>query len=226
MRKTLLFAAVAIFLMAGGGCRKENIEKFKAGMADEGAPEVAVSILFDNSLSYKTYVEETTKHVKWLFQYLAATHPEAKVSLVLLDSEAKGVFNGRAEDLQKPYDELVATLRNGRSSFTDISGGVERAAYYLSKEKARRKIMIIFSDMKASTPSFHPNDEPVVPPPPDFPWQKLKAGNIRTYAMFVPFEEWSQWADAVQANGDLISASLPEELKTAKVHEVVFPENN
>ncbi len=78
--------------------------------------------------------------------------------------------------------------------------------------------------MKASTPEYHPKDEQVVPPPPDFPWDELKGNNIETYAFFVPFKEWKIWIPAMKEKGVLIKETLPEGLKTTKVTDIIFPE--
>ncbi|MBI4691202.1 MAG: VWA domain-containing protein, partial [Nitrospirae bacterium] len=217
-----------IIMLFSGACKQGNLQKAKEMLAeDEGRPEIQVSVLFDNSISYKDYVEKTLDNVKKVFQYLASKYgndENVKVSLILIDTEAKIVFNGKTRDLQRAYDDVANELRSGQTQFTDLTNAVNRALYFLSEGKAKRKVIMMFTDMKASKPDYHPKDEKTVPPPPDFPWDELKAENVEIYAFFVPYEERKLWKPVTEEKGVRIIAKLPEEMKTESAYNLVFKE--
>lgn len=223
-----LFSAIFIGFIILAGCKQENIEKAKGALnMDESRPDIQVSVLFDNSKSYKEYVGSTLDNVKKIFQYLASKYSDderIKVSLILIDTNASIIFNGKAKDLQRPYDDVAHRLKDGQSRFTNLSDAVNKAIYFLREGKAKRKIMILFTDMKASTPDYYPKDEVVVPPPKDFPWKELKTEQIETYAFFVPYKEWQLWMPLVKENGVSIKAKLPEEMKTETAFKLIFTE--
>lgn len=221
----LLLAGILLILP---GCSKENREKAKEQMkADESRPEIQVSVLFDNSLSYKEYVNDTLVNVKKVFQYLASKYgsdEKIKISLILIDSNATIIYNGKAKDLQRPYDDVEKILKTGQSKYTDLSGAVNRALYFFKEGNAKRKVILLFTDMKASTPKYHPKDDEVVPPPPDFPWQELKNEKVEIFAFFVPYKERILWQPVSAEKGVNINALLPEEMKTETAYKLVFKE--
>lgn len=227
MRNILLIATL-IAILFSAACKQENLQKAKEMLAeDEGIPELQVSVLFDNSISYKGYVEKTLDNVKKIFQYLASKYgndENIKVSLILIDTEAKIIFNGKARDLQRAYDDVANELRNGQTQFTDLTNAVNRALYFLREGKAKRKVIMLFTDMKASKPDYHPGDEKTVPPPPDFPWNELKTEKVEVYSFFVPYDEWQTWMPVVSEKGVQIIAKLPEEMKTESAYKLVFKE--
>ncbi|MDI6891203.1 MAG: VWA domain-containing protein [Thermodesulfovibrionales bacterium] len=220
MRKILL--AGMILLLSLTACDREKLEKARAIMKQESMEEVQVAVLFDNSLSYKPFIDDTLIQVRDVFRYLAATYPEANTTLIMIDKNAKIIWSGLSRDLQKPYDELKNILKNKTSKYTNLIDAVNKAVYFLNKEKANRQILIIFSDMKHSMPDYHPRDYEVVPPPEDYPWEGLKG--IETYAFFVPYKEWHEWVKVMDQKGVKIKGFLPEELKTAKAVQIVFEE--
>lgn len=224
MRRLFALLIVILFL----GCKAENLEKAKAVLSeDESIPEIQVSILFDNSISYKKYVDNTLENVKKLFQYLASEYgndEKIAVSLILVDTNATIIFNGKAVHLQRAYDDVSNILKNGQSKYTDLSKAINRSIYFLQKNKARRKMVVMFTDMKASTPKYHPGNEPVVPPPPDFPWDELKKSGIEIYAFFVPLDEWMLWEKLSNEKGVKINVKLPEEMKTESAYNLIFGE--
>lgn len=221
----LLIVAVSILAL---GCNQENLANARKVLSeDENKPEIAVSVLFDNSISYKKFVEDTLNNVKKIFQYLASKYgsdENMKVSLILIDSDAKIIFNGKPRDLQRAYDDVATILKTGQTKFTNLSGAVNRAIYFLKESNAGRKVIVMFTDMKASTPNFHPKDEKVVPPPPDFPWDTLKSENIEIFSFYVPYDEWNAWMPVAEEKGVEITAKLPEEMKTESAHQIVFKE--
>ena len=221
----LLIVVISMLFL---GCKQENLENARKALSeDENKPEIAVSVLFDNSISYKGYVEDTLNNVKKIFQYLASKYSSdenMKVSLILIDSDAKIIFNGKPRDLQRAYDDVANILKTGQTKFTNLSGAVNRAIYFLRESNASRKVIVMFTDMKASTPNFHPKDEKVVPPPPDFPWDELKKEEIEIFSFFVPYEEWKVWIPVVEEKGVEITAKLPEEMKTESAYKIVFKE--
>jgi hypothetical protein len=192
-----LFSFLLIISLTAMSCNRENVQKFKAALKEDDArPEIQVAVLFDNSISYKDYVLDTLNNVKKLFQFLVSKYgsdENIKVSLILIDSKASIIFNGKVRDLQRAFDDVEKTLKTGQSQFTDLSNAVNRALYFFTEGNAKRRVLIMFTDMKASTPNYHPRDEEVVPPPPDFPWDGLRNENVEAYAFFVPFKEWRLW---------------------------------
>lgn len=224
-----LVLSIIIMMLTFVACSKDNRDKAKEMMKeDETRPEIQVSILFDNSLSYKNYIDDTLINVKKVFQYLAANYnsnDDIKVSLILIDSEATIIFNGKAKDLQRPYDDVEKTLKTGQSNFTDLTGAVNRALYFFKEGNAKRKVMLLFTDMKASTPKYHPKDDEVVPPPREFPWDDLKKEKIEIFAFFVPYKERVLWQPVTAEKGMIIKAMLPEEMKTESAYKLVFMKN-
>lgn len=214
--------AILISLLFTSACDKERIEKAKAIMEQDSLQEVQLVVLFDNSLSYKPFIKETLIQVRDVFRFLATKYPEANTTLIMIDYKANIVWSGLSKDLQRPYEELKNILENETSQYTNLTDAVNKTIYFLEKEKANRKILLIFSDLKHSMPDYHPRDSEVVPPPKDFPWDKLK--NIETYAFFVPFKEWQEWKKVTGEKGLKIKGFLPEELKTVKAVQIVFEE--
>jgi hypothetical protein len=214
--------ALILILTILTGCKKERIERATEIMKQEALEEVRTCVLFDNSLSYKPYISDTLIQVRDIFRYLAEKYPKTNTALIMIDKEAKIIWSGASEDLQRPYDELKETLRRETSRFTNLTDAVNKALYFLNKEKARRKILLIFSDMKHSMPNYYPNDQKVVPPPENFPWERLK--DIEIYVFYVPYEEWQEWQKVIANKEVKIKGFLPEELKTLKAFQVVFEE--
>lgn len=220
MRKILILGIILLSLTA---CDSERLKKAKAIMAqDESLQDIQVVILFDNSISYKPFIENTLVQVKGVFQHMAAKYPESEVSLVMIDTKATIIYSGLSRDLQKAYDDLSNRLRNETASFTNLTDAVNKALYFLGKAKSRKKVLLVFSDMKHSMPDYFPQDIEVVPPPSDFPWDGLKG--VETYAFYVPYKEWREWGKVLNEKGLTITVKLPEELKTAKVTQIIFKE--
>ncbi|MEK6689959.1 MAG: hypothetical protein AABY78_01490 [Nitrospirota bacterium] len=220
MRKILILGTILLSLTA---CDSERLKKAKAIMAqDESLQDIQVVILFDNSISYKPFIEDTLVQVKGVFQHVAAKYPEAEVSLVMIDTKATIIYSGLSRDLQRAYDDLSNRLRNETAMFTNLTDAVNKALYFLGKAKSRKKVLLVFSDMKHSMPDYFPQDIEVVPPPSDFPWDGLKG--VETYAFYVPYKEWREWGKVLNEKGLKITVKLPEELKTAKVTQIIFKE--
>jgi len=224
MRRLGVLAAVLLGTVLLTSCAA-NLEKAKQELLaqEDTRPPVAVAVLFDNSASYRDWVEPTLSEVRLLFQCLAARHPEAGVSLVLVASEPQNIFSGKAARLQTAYDDLARILRHGRSPYTDLSMAVNHASYFLEKADPQRKVMIIFSDLKHSTPSYYPRDARTVPPPEDFPWDRVD--DVDVFAVYAPFAEWRLWNEQVEARGlqATFQALLPEEMKATHVADAVLP---
>jgi hypothetical protein len=221
VRKILILGIILLSLTA---CDSERLEKAKAIMAqDESAQDIQIAVLFDNSISYKPFIEDTLLQVKAVFQHMAAKYPQAEVTLIMVDTKANIIYSGLSKDLQRAYDDLADRLRNETAKFTNLTDAVNKALYFLEKGKAHRKALLIFSDMKHSMPDYYPKDIEVVPPPPDFPWDALKG--VETYAFYVPYKEWRLWEKTLNEKGAIITAKLPEELKTLKVTQIIFKED-
>ncbi|MEM7828190.1 MAG: VWA domain-containing protein [Candidatus Aenigmatarchaeota archaeon] len=222
MRKILIITG--IILLSLTACDSERLEKAKTMMAqDESTQDIQIAILFDNSISYKPHIEDTLLQVKGVFQYMAAKYPGAETSIIMVDTKANIIYSGLSKDLQRAYDDLVDKLRNETTQFTNLTDAVNKALYFLEKGKAHRKVMLIFSDMKHSMPDYYPQDIEVVPPPPDFPLDGLKG--VETYAFYVPYKEWRLWRKTLDEKGVIITAKLPEELKSLKVTQIIFKED-
>lgn len=217
----LLCLAVAFSLPS---CSRENLRKAKATLLQESQQEMEVVILFDNSLSYKPYISQTLSQVLDVFKYLAKNHPQCSTSLVLIDQKATIIWSGTNKDLQKPYDELKRILQTETSPYTDLVGAVERGLYFLNKDNAAEKYLLIFSDMKHSTPSYYPSDKELVPPPAGFPWEEINRSEVHVFVFFVPYTEWKAWSLLAKEKGVDIKGFLPEELKTKRAVQIVFGE--
>lgn len=75
--KFRVFTAALMMLLALTACDRERIEKAKATLSqDESMQEIQMAILFDNSISYKMFIEPTLHQVKGVFQHMAAKYPE------------------------------------------------------------------------------------------------------------------------------------------------------
>jgi hypothetical protein len=220
MRKIVIVLILILTILIG--CKKEKMERAKEMMKQGALEEVRTCVLFDNSLSYKPYISDTLIQVRDLFRYLAEKYPESNTTLIMIDKEAKIIWSGASKDLQRAYDELKETLRHGTSRFTNLTDAVNKALYFLNKEKAGRKILLIFSDMKHSMPNYYPKDQKVVPPPENFPWERLK--DVEIYVFYVPYEEWQEWQKVIANKEVKIKSFHPEELKTLKAFQVVFGE--
>lgn len=220
MRK-LIIASLLLLIITG--CDKERFEKAKAIMEQESLEGIQVVLLFDNSISYKPFIEKTLVQVRDVFRYLATQYPGSRASLILIDSKATIIWSGLSQDLQKPYDELKDILQKKTSKFTNLIEAINKALYFLEETKAERKVLLIFSDMKHSTPGYYPLDTEVVPPPHEFPWQELNG--VEIYAFFVPYKEWSQWKMVMGQKGVKIKGFLPEELKTVRAVQIIFKED-
>jgi hypothetical protein len=223
VRKLLLIGLLLLSTITG--CDSERLEKAKAIMAqDESAQGIQIAVLFDNSISYKPFIEDTLLQVKGVFQHMAAKYPEAEVSLIMVDTKANIIYSGLSKDLQRAYDDLADRLRNETAKFTNLTDAVNKSLYFLEKGKAHRKLLLIFSDMKHSLPDYYPQDIEVVPPPPDFPWDGLKG--VEVYIFYVPYKEWREWEKVVNGKGAIITAKLPEQLKTLKAAQIIFKDED
>ena len=142
----------------------------------------------------------------------------------MIDTKASILFNGKARDLQGAYDDVVKVLKEGQSAYTDLTEATKRALYFLKQGQAKRKIIVIFSDMKASTPKYYPSDKETVPPPPDFPWDELKKEKAEVYAFCVPLPEWRLWEPVMTEKGLPITERVPEDqdIKAGNAFKVVF----
>jgi hypothetical protein len=223
MKKVLI---PVLIILALTGCTGKNVEEAKKVFAEDGAA-FQVIVLFDNSRSYKSYVDLTLKNVTRLFQHLAREDQgdeHLKTSLILIDTKASILFNGNARDLQAAYDKVAKALKDGQSDYTDLTEATQRALYFLKQGKAKRKIIVIFSDMKASTPKYYPTDKETVPPPPDFPWEELKKEKIEVYAFCVPLPEWKLWEPVAGQKGLMITERVPEdqEIQAGNAYRVIF----
>jgi hypothetical protein len=225
MRVRRLIVAITALLTLTA-CDKEKMERAKAALSrDESIPEIQMAVLFDNSISYKAFIEPTLSQVKGVFQHMAAKYPEAEVGLIMIDTKATIIYSGPSKDLQRAYDDLSDKLRHETSKFTNLIDAVEKGLYFLEKARARRKVMVVFSDLKHSLPDYYPQDMEVVPPPPGFPWEKIKEAGVEMYAFYVPYREWREWGKVMEKTGGRIAAKLPEELKTVKAAEILFKED-
>jgi hypothetical protein len=219
--------ALALVLLATvlTGCAA-NIERAKQELAAEDPrPPVAVAVLFDNSRSYHEWIEPAVKQVVGLFERLAADYPEANVSLVLIASDAENIFSGEAGNLGTAWKDLQACVDAGRTPYTNLSGAVTHAAYFLEEANSQRRVMVIFSDMKHSMPGFYPQDAAEVPPPGDFPWGAVLGVDV--YSVYVPFEEWLLWKTAIDPRGlkESFRGLLPEQMKDKNIADIVFPDD-
>jgi hypothetical protein len=227
MKKLLSLTIVLMLLLTG--CNRENLVKAKESMAkNENGPEIQVSILFDNSLSYQAFVSDTLSQVKKLFQYLVSQYSEdetIRVSLILIDTKASIIFNGKVRDLQRAYEDVTRVLKEGQTRYTNLTDAVNRSLYFFEEGQAKRKILMVFSDLKASTPDYYPQDAKVVPPPKDFPWARLQKAQVETYAFYVPYEEWQTWMPVVKEKGVRLIAKLPEEMKTESAYKLLIADH-
>lgn len=224
MKKVVIIVALMMALVA---CKGKNVEEARKIFTDDDAAAFQVVVLFDNSLSYKSSVDLTLQNVTRLFQYLAKRDrgdEEIKTSLILIDSKASILFNGRAKDLQSAYDKVANVLKEGQSAYTDLTEATQRAIYFLKQTKAKRKILVIFSDMKASTPKYYPADKETVPPPPDFPWNELSTEKIEVYAFCVPYAEWKLWEPVMSEKSFTITERVPEDqdITSGNAYKIIF----
>ncbi|MCL6580614.1 MAG: hypothetical protein K6U08_03225 [Firmicutes bacterium] len=230
LKAKLSVVAVALLgaasVLVGGCLGNMQLARQELLAAEDTRPALAVAVLFDNSASFKDWTDTTLEEVRGLFAYLAREYPEANVSLILIASQAENLFSGPAAKLQTAYDDLRAKLQQGRSAFTNLSASVSRASFFLGEVDAKRKVCLIFSDLKHSTPTYYPNDAREVPPPKDFPWNAVR--DMEVFAFYVPYEEWLLWKREVENQGlaDRFRGLLPEQMKAVHVTEVVFPDES
>jgi hypothetical protein len=219
MKEKSIYLIILVAILFSS-CGKENVRKAKAILFQE-KDEIRVVVLFDNSLSYKQYISPTLVQVRELFKHLAHDYPQCSTSLLLIDQKAT-IWSGKNQSLQRAYDELKNLLQKETSRYTNLIDAVERGLYLLKKEEAEKYYLLIFSDLKHSTPSYFPQDKDLVPPPTNFPWEEIKKADANVFAFYVPFKEWKVWENVSRLMGVNIKGFLPEELKSVMVKDIVF----
>mgnify|MGYP001198461715 CR=1 FL=1 len=229
--KAFISVLFIIFTLIISGCSKERGEEAMKVLKQEDSEDMHVAILFDNSKSFKPYIEDTLKTVEGLFNYLARKNREQgekiKICLILIDTEGTILYNGDIKNLLIAHEDLKKVLRDGQSKFTNLSTTTKKAIYFLNESKAKEKILIYFSDMKASTPSYFPVDSKTVAPPPDFPWKELLLSKARTFVFFPPFEEWQLWLNEMKTYGIQMTAKFPQDVEVRKrqVYKTIFKDD-
>lgn len=149
----MLTAIVAIFGCSKGGDRTRG-----------------VYMLLDTSGTYALEL----KHAQAIINFLLGTlQPGDTLAVGRIDTgsfsekdiiakvrfdQRPSVANNQKRSFQKKIDDFVTSA--GRSSYTDISGGILQAIEYLNESGAGKKYILIFSDLQEELAKGHIRDVP------------------------------------------------------------------
>lgn len=134
----------------------------------EQKPSTGVYLLLDTS---GTYTKELKKAQQVIHYYLGNLNPGDSFAVARIDSGsfsekdiiAKATFDlrpSRANEQKRAFADTINTFVNSveSSAYTDISGGMLQASEYLNEVGARRKIILVFSDLKEELPKGYKRD--------------------------------------------------------------------